>query len=141
MCISVFIHEIVAFAPPNRDRAAFKKATTCVKEQTTSNPPVVVQKEEPGTSTPSTTTATTTTYATTATTSTISTTVSNYINNNHALAFGSGAATPAMVVYDYPSTFMPQEEMEEDEVIGFGTAIVACVVSLALGFSLGYGTM
>ena len=32
------------------------------------------------------------------------------------------------------------EELEEEELIGYGTAIVSCVLSLALGFGLGYGT-
>jgi hypothetical protein len=32
-------------------------------------------------------------------------------------------------------------EPEDDLVIGYGTGVIACVVSLALGFSLGYVTI
>jgi len=32
------------------------------------------------------------------------------------------------------------EEMEEEVVIGYATAIISCAISLALGFGLGYGT-
>jgi hypothetical protein len=32
-------------------------------------------------------------------------------------------------------------ESDEDLVIGYGTGVIACVVSLALGFSLGYVTI
>lgn len=32
-------------------------------------------------------------------------------------------------------------EAEDDVAVGYATGLVACVVSLALGFSLGYGTL
>lgn len=34
-----------------------------------------------------------------------------------------------------------EEDWDDDTVVGYGTGIVACVVSLALGFSLGYVTL
>uniref|UniRef100_A0A7S1D6W9 Uncharacterized protein n=1 Tax=Cyclophora tenuis TaxID=216820 RepID=A0A7S1D6W9_CYCTE len=34
-----------------------------------------------------------------------------------------------------------EEDWDDDTVVGYGTGIVACVVSLALGFSLGYATL
>jgi hypothetical protein len=136
--ISVLVNGTSAFVPPTRERAAFKKTTSSVKDQQQTNnnaASVVPNKEE---------TVTTTSSVTSTTTTATSTTVSNYVNSNHgsaALAFASSAVTPAMVVYDYPAFTASHEELEEDEVIGYGTAIVACVVSLALGFSLGYGTL
>lgn len=41
-----------------------------------------------------------------------------------AVAYGSHART----------------EEDDEEVIGYGTAVVSCVLSLVLGFGLGYGT-
>jgi hypothetical protein len=32
------------------------------------------------------------------------------------------------------------EDDEDDELFSYGTALVSCVISLALGFTLGYGT-
>ena len=32
------------------------------------------------------------------------------------------------------------EEEDDEELIGYGTALISCVISLALGFTLGYGT-
>jgi hypothetical protein len=50
-----------------------------------------------------------------------------------AFAFANPAASMSPAV-------MPQHEEEDDEMIGYGTALVSCVISLALGFSLGYVT-
>ena len=49
-----------------------------------------------------------------------------------AFAFANPAASmsPAVV----------QQEEDDEEIIGYGTALISCVISLALGFSLGYGT-
>ena len=33
------------------------------------------------------------------------------------------------------------EDIDEGVVIGYGAGLVACVVSLAVGFSIGYGTL
>jgi len=33
-----------------------------------------------------------------------------------------------------------QDDLDDDLIIGFGTVVVSCAVSLVLGFSLGYGT-
>jgi hypothetical protein len=32
-------------------------------------------------------------------------------------------------------------EVDEGTIIGYGAGLVACVVSLAVGFSIGYGTL
>eukprot|EP00543_Licmophora_paradoxa_P016078 CAMPEP_0202465282 /NCGR_PEP_ID=MMETSP1360-20130828/65061_1 /ASSEMBLY_ACC=CAM_ASM_000848 /TAXON_ID=515479 /ORGANISM="Licmophora paradoxa, Strain CCMP2313" /LENGTH=65 /DNA_ID=CAMNT_0049088959 /DNA_START=127 /DNA_END=324 /DNA_ORIENTATION=- len=32
-------------------------------------------------------------------------------------------------------------EVDEATIIGYGAGLVACVVSLAVGFSIGYGTL
>jgi hypothetical protein len=34
-----------------------------------------------------------------------------------------------------------QQDLDDDLVVGYGTGVLACVVSLALGFSLGYVTI
>lgn len=47
-------------------------------------------------------------------------------------AFANQAASMSPAV-------LPQNE-DDDVLIGYGTALVSCVISLALGFSLGYGT-
>lgn len=39
-----------------------------------------------------------------------------------------------------PTLSHEDEVMDEDIVIGYGTALISCALSLALGFGLGYGT-
>lgn len=48
--------------------------------------------------------------------------------------------TAAIATAMAPVVYRAVEEDEEDSV-GIGTGLIACVVSLALGFSLGYGTL
>lgn len=50
-----------------------------------------------------------------------------------AFGFSNTAASTAPAVY-------VEEDDDDEELIGYGTALVSCVVSLALGFTLGYGT-
>ena len=38
-----------------------------------------------------------------------------------------------------PAVYIEEDE-EDDELFSYGTALVSCVASLALGFTLGYGT-
>ena len=33
------------------------------------------------------------------------------------------------------------QEVDEGTIIGYGAGLVACVVSLAVGFAIGYGTL
>ena len=46
------------------------------------------------------------------------------------------ASTPFAVAP--PMTDVPAEQVEDD--VSYSTAIIACTISLALGFGLGYGT-
>ncbi|CAB9517378.1 expressed unknown protein [Seminavis robusta] len=39
-----------------------------------------------------------------------------------------------------PAVYNGDEDEDEDELFSYGTALVSCVISLALGFTLGYGT-
>lgn len=62
-----------------------------------------------------------------------------------AFAFGTNAAGAAPVgTSNSPSVYQSQQTVEEyeddDELFGYGTALFSCVLSLALGFTLGYGT-
>ena len=50
-----------------------------------------------------------------------------------AFARTNTAASMAPAVYH-------EDDEDDDELIGYGTALVSCVISLALGFTLGYGT-
>lgn len=68
----------------------------------------------------------------------------------HAAAFGMNAgAAAAALAYQYHHQHHPQEyfsdhgnnKNDEDElIIGVGTAVISCILSVALGFGLGYGT-
>jgi hypothetical protein len=51
-------------------------------------------------------------------------------SNSAAFAFA-----PYVVQYVHA-----EGSLEDDMAIGYGTAIASCIVSLALGFGLGYGT-
>jgi len=60
--------------------------------------------------------------------------------NHPAAAFGmhpaaaAAAATTAIVYQEF------YDEDEDDELVGVTMAVVSCLLSLALGFGLGYGT-
>ena len=56
------------------------------------------------------------------------------IHKNHNAAFAAFATAMAPVV-------VQAAEIEDGTAVGFGAGIVACVVSLAVGFSIGYGTL
>jgi len=56
------------------------------------------------------------------------------INRNHNAAFAAFATAMAPVV-------VQAAEVDEGVAIGYGAGIVACAVSLAVGFSIGYGTL
>lgn len=52
----------------------------------------------------------------------------------------TGSNTAAFV-YVTQAPVVPYEgDLDDDIAVGYGTAIVSCVISLALGFGLGYGT-
>jgi hypothetical protein len=62
--------------------------------------------------------------------------------DNTAVTHAGSASLPANHLY-YPtssSSLTYQEDDEDEELIGFGTALFTCALSLAIGFSLGYGT-
>jgi len=43
--------------------------------------------------------------------------------------------------FGFAASVVPYEaDLDDDIAVGYGTAIVSCVISLALGFGLGYGT-
>ena len=54
------------------------------------------------------------------------------------VATASGNAA-ALAFAPYVAYDLSQEE-DDEVVIGYGTAIISCALSLALGFGLGYGT-
>eukprot|EP00558_Chaetoceros_sp_UNC1202_P004155 CAMPEP_0197246604 /NCGR_PEP_ID=MMETSP1429-20130617/17906_1 /TAXON_ID=49237 /ORGANISM="Chaetoceros sp., Strain UNC1202" /LENGTH=102 /DNA_ID=CAMNT_0042707303 /DNA_START=37 /DNA_END=345 /DNA_ORIENTATION=+ len=56
------------------------------------------------------------------------------VENNNAAAVAAFAT--AMAPFAAHAT-----EVDEATVIGYGAGLVACVVSLAVGFSIGYGTL
>ena len=48
---------------------------------------------------------------------------------------------PAAVAYTSIFHYQQEEDgLEDEELIGYGTALISCVLSLAIGFGLGYGT-
>ena len=57
---------------------------------------------------------------------------------------GSMGVSMAPAVYNEGTSTSPavynEEDEDDDELFSYGTALVSCVVSLALGFTLGYGT-
>lgn len=55
-------------------------------------------------------------------------------SNTAAFAFA-----PAQQVQRY-AEYYAGEELDDELVIGYGTALVSCILSVALGFGLGYGT-
>jgi hypothetical protein len=62
--------------------------------------------------------------------------------DNTAVTHAGSASVPSNQLY-YPtssSSLMYEEDDEDEELIGFGTALFTCALSLAIGFSLGYGT-
>lgn len=56
------------------------------------------------------------------------------IHRNHNAAFAAFTTALAPVV-------VQAAEIDESTAVGYGAGIVACVVSLAVGFSVGYGTL
>lgn len=56
------------------------------------------------------------------------------VENNNAAAVAAFAT--AMAPFAAHAS-----EVDEATVIGYGAGLVACVVSLAVGFSIGYGTL
>ena len=71
-----------------------------------------------------------------------------------ALANGNAAAAAAAVEHETPREDQPVfafkgqamvpvqvVDVDDEAVVGYTTGLVACVVSLALGFSLGYGAL
>jgi hypothetical protein len=46
----------------------------------------------------------------------------------------------AMPSHSMASALMQPEDAEDELDIGYGTALVSCMLSLALGFGIGYGT-
>jgi hypothetical protein len=62
--------------------------------------------------------------------------------DNSAVTHAGSASLAANHLY-YPtssSSLMYEEDDEDEELISFGTALFTCALSLAIGFSLGYGT-
>jgi len=59
-------------------------------------------------------------------------------SNTVTAATASGNAA-ALAFAPYVAYDLSQEE-DDEAVIGYGTAIISCALSLALGFGLGYGT-
>jgi hypothetical protein len=58
-----------------------------------------------------------------------------------ASATGSaGGPLFAMPPHSMAPALMHPEDAEDELDIGYGTALVSCMLSLALGFGLGYGT-
>jgi hypothetical protein len=59
------------------------------------------------------------------------------VTKEETVTASSNTAAFAFAPYVVPYV---HAEGEDDMAIGYGTAIASCVVSLALGFGLGYGT-
>mmetsp|Transcript_12690 Transcript_12690/g.19124 ORF Transcript_12690/g.19124 Transcript_12690/m.19124 type:complete len:116 (-) Transcript_12690:333-680(-) len=59
---------------------------------------------------------------------------SNSAQSNHAAALAAFTAAMAPLAAN-------AQDVDEGAVIGYGAGLVACVVSLALGFAVGYGTL
>jgi len=56
--------------------------------------------------------------------------------STNTAAFGVHPAAAAVAYGSYAHS----AEEDDDELIGYGTAVVSCLLSLVLGFGLGYGT-
>jgi hypothetical protein len=57
-----------------------------------------------------------------------------------AAAAGGNSAAFAFAHRAAVAHGMPHDDLDEEVVIGYATALISCALSLALGFGLGYGT-
>ena len=55
--------------------------------------------------------------------------------------FNSNQAAIAAIATALAPLAANAADIDEGTVIGYGAGLVACVVSLAVGFSIGYGTL
>jgi hypothetical protein len=63
------------------------------------------------------------------------------VDNTVVTHAGSASLAANQLYYPTSSSSLTYEEDDEDEeLISFGTALFTCALSLAIGFSLGYGT-
>lgn len=59
---------------------------------------------------------------------------------SNTAAFGVDTAAAQAAAVAYGPYYYAEQESDDEDLVGFGTAVISCLLSLALGFGLGYGT-